>query len=202
MADHPGQNSPDPNDRPLPPAPEGVNDPEQLEAGAERWTECPLRDCKRNHDLLYQEFYLRDVRTNRLMCTACAVRTEVGYLAREVAKASDDRYFKGTWLDNIIVFVVVFISSAVVNGMLLLVNFWYIGLVLGGAAGAGIGSLGRTLTEGRVTRQSQYVAVAATVAGALPVLLIGYRRYGISIAVLVCTVAMASTIYGIFSRRI
>lgn len=202
----------------MPPAPEEGIDPDRVAAAEERWEACPLRDCKRKPELLYEDFYLRDVRTNRLMCSACAVRTEVGYLAREVVKASDDRFFQGTLRDDLLIFLVTLALSTVVNALMLLIGFWLLGFIVGGAAGAGIARLARRLTQRRVSRNSAWVAIGGLVVGALlsPIPRAVFGGYvavffiepsvwlgqALNLTVIITTVAMAMTAYGIFMRRI
>lgn len=208
-------------ERPMPPPPEGVTDEDQIEGAHERWSECPLRDCKRDPELLYEDFYLRDIRKNRLMCSACVVRTEVGYMAREVVKESDDRFFDGTMTDYLIVAGVVTGLSAVVNALMFAVGFWLLAIFIGGAAGAGIAQTARRLTGGRIGRHSANVAVGATIAGGIlsPVLYFGVAAgplvaiglltnplallsLAFNLSVIICTVAMVGSIYSIFLRRI
>jgi hypothetical protein len=152
--------------KPLPAAPIGVTDPEQISAAEERWENCPLRDCKRNNTLLYEDFYLRDIRTNRIMCSACAVRAEMGYMAREVIKASDDRFFQGTQLDNLIVFGVMLVAGAIGAAISFMVWF-YFAFIIGGAIGGVATTLARKLSGRRVTRQIQYFGVAGVIAGSV-----------------------------------
>lgn len=203
---------------PLPPAPEGVTDPDRLEAAVERWEHCPLRDCKHDMDLLYADFYLRDIRTDRLLCKACAVRTEVGYQAKEVVREFDKRFFEGTNTDYIITFAGIAAMSLFVNALAMVVGFWFLSLIIGGAAGTFIGQQARRLTGKRIGRYSAYVAVAATITGALlaPVAqAIGggyvgiffaapsiYFQFLFNLSLWLCAIPMASSIYAIFMRRI
>jgi hypothetical protein len=196
----------------MPPPPEADIDPDQVEGAEERWQECPLKDCKRNPELLYEDFYLRDVRTNRLMCSACAVRTEVGYLAREVVRASDDRFFSGSIVDDLIVMGLMFAGSIVAHTFSLMIGFFYISLFIGAGAGSLMAPLARRMTSGRVTRQTQYFAIGGVVLGALfaPTLFF-LLRSGIfffslnallRIDLLLCAVGMIGAAWGIFLRRI
>jgi len=196
----------------LPAPPEGITDDDQLAGGAERWQNCPLRDCKRKHELLYEDFYLRDIRTNRLMCSACAVRTEVGYIAREVVKATDDKFFTGTQVDNFITLGVMLGASLVGNMLSLLLGFWFFAFFIGGGIGGAAATFSRRLTQGRITRQVPYFAIGGVVLGALlagPVFfllrtgfLILDLRVIINLSVIICSIAMASAAWGIFLRRI
>lgn len=161
--------------KPLPAAPAGVTDPEQFGAAEERWEKCPLRDCKKNNELLYEDFYLRDIRTNRLMCSACAVRAEMGYMAREVLRASDDRFFQGDQTHNFIVLGVM-TAAGIVSGLLVsLVAFIYFSFIIAGAVGAAGASLARRMTSRKVTRQMHYFGGAGIVLGSF----IGVALYGL-----------------------
>lgn len=210
------------NDRPMPEPPDGyITDDAQINAAERRWEQCPLRDCKKNPELLYEDFYLRDIRTDRLMCSACAISTEVGYMARETLRQQEDRFFEGTTEDYVIVFAVIAAMSAVVNAVMLWIGFWFLAIFVGGAVGAFIGRTARNLTGGRVGRYSPQVAVAAVAAGAFlaPVLfwLVNAPGFGLqflfsslsfylgqvfSLSILICSGTMAMAIYGIFMRRI
>lgn len=211
-----------PSERPMPEPPAGyITDDEQISAAERRWEQCPLRDCKKKPELLYEDFYLRDVRSDRLMCSACAVSTEIGYMARETLRKQEDRFFEGTNQDYVIVFGSIAAMSAVVNAVMLWIGFWFLAIFVGGAVGAFIGRTARNLTGGRVGRYSPQVAVGAVVAGAFlaPVLywLFNAPGFGLqflfsslqfyigqvfNLSILICSGTMAMAIYGIFMRRI
>jgi len=214
-------------ENPMPEPPEGVTDPDRIEGAQERWQECPLRDCKRKPELLYEDFYLRDIRTNRLMCNACAVRTEVGYLAREVVKASDDRFFKGTNTDYLITFFVTLTGGLAVNLLMLFIGAiglgffsFIIAFVIGGSAGAFIGRMGRRFTEGRIGRRSAEVAIAGLIVGAFfaPAVFLIFQTglqviafllaqpqvyfQFFNLSLLIVTGVMAAAVWGVYQRRI
>ncbi|MGB7337257.1 MAG: hypothetical protein WBC91_00080 [Phototrophicaceae bacterium] len=192
------------------PVPADVTDPDQIAGGEDRWVNCPLKDCKRDADLLYEDFYLRDIRSNRLMCSSCAVRVEMGYMAREEVKKSDDRFFQGTQLDNIIVFGVMVAGSVAVNAFMLVIGFWYLALFLGAGVGATLATFARRLVQGRVTRQMPYFAIAGIVIGALFAPTVYFLlSFGVfifspsfNISIIIASVAMGSGAWGIFLRRI
>lgn len=159
----------------MPNPPYGVNDPEQLSAAEERWAKCPLRDCKRDNELLYEDFYLRDIRTNRLMCSACAVRAEMGYMAREVIKASDDRFFQGDQRHNFIVLGVMGAAGTLAALLSFMIGWFYFGFIIGGAIGGAAAALARRLTQRKVTRQMHYFGAAGIILGSL----LGIFFYGL-----------------------
>lgn len=196
----------------MPAPPEHVTDPDQIANGQDRWENCPLKDCKRNPELLYEDFYLRDIRSNRLLCSACAVRVEMGYMAREEVRKTDDKFFKGTQTDNLIAMGVMFAGSLVVNAFMLVIGFWFLAFFVGGGAGAALATFARRLAQGRVTRQMPYFAIAGIVLGALlaPTVyfLLSTGIFFFSLAavfnfsILIASGTMASAAYGIFRRRI
>lgn len=177
---------------------------------AEREDTCPFRPCR---GLEQDDFLLRDMRSNRLLCNWCAVHTSVGYIGKDVARQQEQRFFKGTTTDYFVVFGIISGLSAVANTIALFIGFFIFAFFVGGVAGGSIGTLARRATGGRVGRYSAYVAVGAVLTGALlsPTVFI-LLRTGVFIiwpglaltdlSVLVCTGIMAATIYGIFMRRI
>jgi len=200
------------NETPMPAPPDANIDPDQIEGAEERWQECPLRDCKRNPELLYEDFYLRDVRTNRLMCSACAVRTEVGYLAKEVVKASDDRFFSGSIRDDLIVLGLMFVGSLIAHTISLFIPLFYLSFFIGGGIGGAIAPFARRITGRRVTRQTQYFAAGGILLGFLLapsawfLLQFGVLYFSldalINISLILCAVGMISVAWGVFLRRI
>jgi hypothetical protein len=199
--------------KPLPAAPIGITDPEQLAAAEERWAQCPLSTCKRNTKLLYEDFYLRDIRTNRLMCSACAVRAEMGYMAKEVIKASDDRFFTGNQAHNLIVFGVMG-AAGIISGFLSgLIGFIYFTFLVGGAIGGAGAALARRWTGRKVTRQMHYFGGAGIIIGSF----IGVALHGMSLGIplefiissgyglfdtAVSAAGMFAAAWGILQRRI
>jgi hypothetical protein len=200
------------NDKPMPPPPLDPIDPDRVTGAIERWEQCPLHDCKRNADLLYADFYLRDMRTNRLMCSACTVRTDAGYMAKEVVRAIDDRFFTGNIVSDAILFAAMLGGSIVANIIALLIGWFYIAFIVGGAIGGGLAIQARRLSGKKVTRQSHYFGTAGIILGALLAPIIWYSfQYGVlilsssilfNINTLACTVGMVMAAWGIFLRRI
>ena len=199
-------------EKPIPAPPAGVTDPDELANGQDRWENCPLKDCKKDPNLLYEDFYLRGIRSDRLLCSACAVRVEMGYMAREEVRKHDDKFFQGTQLDNAITLGVMFAGGLVANTIMFAFGFWILAIFVGGAIGAGLATFTRRLTKGRVTRQMPYVAVAGIILGAIlaPSLYI-FVSFGVfffnlmsifNIAILVTSGTMAFSAWGVFLRRI
>ncbi len=198
--------------KPIPPPPADITDSDQIANGQIRWDECPLKDCKKNPELLYEDFYLRGIRSNRLLCSACAVRVEMGYMAREEVRKADDKFFKGTQADNLIALGIMFVGSLVVNALMLVIGFWFLAFFVGGGAGAALGSFARRFSKGRVTRQMPFFAIAGIILGAVLaptvyfLLSTGIFFFSLAavfnLSILIASGAMASAAYGIFRRRI
>jgi hypothetical protein len=200
------------NEKPMPAPPEDPIDPDRVAGAQERWTECPLKDCKRKPELLYADFYLRDVRTNRLMCSACAMKTEVGYIAREVVKASDDRFYTGNIGTDGVVFLAMLVGSIVANAISLMIGFFYFAFIISGAIGGGLAIQARRLSGKKVTRQTPYFGTDGIIIGALLTptawffFQTGILFFSMStifnISTLACTAGMVTAAWGVFLRRI
>lgn len=205
--------------QPMPPPPVEPIDPERLSAAEERWTTCPLRTCHRDTGLLYEDFYLRDIRTNRIMCSKCVVRTEIGYIAREVVKRSDDRFFQATTRDYLITSGVMLAASTLINLILFQIGIWFIAILIGGSVGIASARFVRRLTGGRIGRKSALIAVLSVAGGLLlaSVAVILSSPIGMALlampglpfqflftqpAAVLCTILMAGSAYGVFQRRI
>lgn len=200
------------NERTMPAPPEGVTADEQLAAADERWKECPLRDCKRDPELLYSDFYLRDIRTNRLMCSACTTRTDAGYMAREVVRSHDDRFYQGTLSTDAILFGVMFAGSIFANLISMFVGFFYFAFIIGAAIGGGLASYARNLSKKQVSRNSHYFGIGGIVLGGIlaPTVYI-FMRVGILVfslnaafnfSILACCAGMIMASWSVFLRRI
>ncbi|MEO1286178.1 MAG: hypothetical protein AAFV93_00310 [Chloroflexota bacterium] len=152
---------------PIPAPPSEITDSDQLAAGEERWHNCPLKDCKRDVNLLYQDFYLRGIRTNRLLCSACAVRMEIGYIAREVDDDYQGRSYTASRIDQVFIFFASAIISWLVNTVFLFADFLLLGIFLGFAGGLLISLVVKRLTNRRVGRYSPQIGVSGVVLGFL-----------------------------------
>lgn len=186
---------------PIPAPPEGITDSEQIAGGEERWTECPLKDCKRNPELLYSDFYLRSIRSNRLMCTACVVRAPTGYMAREEARQHDDKFFQGTQLDNARTFGIMLVASVIANIIASFIPFFYFAFLIGGAAGGFAAPLARRLSGGRSTREQHYIGAGGIIIGAIIALYIpiGFLT---PLDMIACSAGLGMTAWGVLQRKI
>lgn len=198
------------NQQGMPPPPQSPIEPEREAAAEERWHDCPLRDCKQNSNLLYSDFYLRDMRTNRLMCNACTVRTSAGYIAREVVRSHDNRFYTGDILSDSILFGVMLVGSLGANIFSMFIGFYY-GFMVGGAVGVSLALLARKLAHKKVTRQSHIIGTAGIIAGAVIAptalsILSGYFEINIvgifNGGLMACTAGMVIAAWSVFLRKI
>ena len=132
----------------------------------ERITTCPLHNCPQHLD---EEMELRGTRTGRLLCMKCAVTTPTGYIAKETARAHEDKFFKGDLRDYMLAFALCCFGMALVTAMLVnagvLMFDWYIAGGLGVFVGAGLAEISLRLSERRRGRYSDLVGAASTVIG-------------------------------------
>lgn len=130
----------------------------------ERTANCPLRNCPQH---LEEEMVLRCIRTDRLLCMECAVHTPTGYIAKEVARAHDDKFFKGTQRDVVLQIAVCGIGMAIVTAILRqmgLLSFFII-IFIGPVVGGALTDLALRLTQRRRGRYSDVLGAAAVAIG-------------------------------------
>lgn len=163
---------------------------------------------------------LRCIRCGRPMCTQCVVRTSVGYICRECARKSDDKFFQGTNNDYLIQFGALALGSAIINALLLMFGgllggffMWIIALAVGSAAGMWLARTVRQLTGRRVGRYSPQIAIAGVLVGAIfSPTIFALLRFGVFIFIpeavlqnlplILCAAVMAGTVWSNFKRRI
>lgn len=196
---------------------DAMSEAEELQALHEaRIAQCPIKPCRSTPQ---DEMRLRDIRTDRPLCHYCAVPTPVGYIAREVAKAHEDRFYTATLRDYIVAFLIVMGATLIANLLVRFIpflGFFIFALFVGLAAGTTGGTFARRATGKRVGRRSTVLAAGAAVIGGLvsPIVFI-FLRFGVllldpqvifaslaDISLLICTGAAAVSAYGAFSRRI
>ena len=182
----------------------------------ERLATCSVRPkCKAPDD----DMMLRSIRTGRLLCSKCYVHTPTGYIGSDEAKASDDRYFKGTTNDYIVTAAIIFPLSliACTVAMFIDVNIlggwfgWMIAFMIGSGAGTFIARTARNATGKRVGRQSAVVAIGAVALAALmaPSVFYFVSGYGLffnlstlDLAAIICAAGIGVVLYNSFMRRI
>ncbi len=147
-----------------------------------------------------RETSLRCNRCDRLMCPACAVPTPVGYRCRECVRAHEDRFFSGTALDYVVIFVVSALGAALAQLLIGLVGgFLLLVILLAVPAGGAIATLALRLSGRRRGRWSGGVALAGVLAGSL-----GFALFlgGAGLGTLIFAGIMAATVYGRYRVRI
>ncbi|GIL08523.1 MAG: hypothetical protein BroJett033_0340 [Chloroflexota bacterium] len=150
-----------------------------------------------------RETALRCNKCGRLMCAECAVLTPVGYRCRECVRQHDDKFYKGTTADYVIVFGVSAVLSALGLFVLsLLGGFLLFVILLALPVGGGIGEAALRLTGRRRGRYSGAVAAAGVVVGALALGLVLTGQVVFSLTFLAYTGIVAATVYGRFRLRI
>ena len=129
----------------------------------ERTANCPQRNCPQQLD---EEMLLRCIRTNRLLCMECAVLTPTGYIAKEVARAHDDKFFKGGTQDYVIAALVCGIGMLVAAGLFKnFVGYFFIALFVAPLIGTGLTEAALRLSQRRRGRYSDVIGAAATAIG-------------------------------------
>ena len=147
-----------------------------------------------------RETNLRCNRCDRLMCPECAVPTPVGYRCRECVRAHEDRFFSGTYVDYLVVFVVCATGAALARLLIGLVGgFLLLVILLAVPAGGAIAMLALRLSGRRRGRWSGAVAAAGVLAGSLAfAIFLG----GLGIRTLLLAGILAATVYGRYRVRI
>jgi hypothetical protein len=115
-----------------------------------------------------RETSLRCNKCGRYMCVECAVPTPVGYRCRECVRGLEDRYYKASQNDNLIVgatcAALTGVAGAIIGAIHLPLLFV---LLLGLPAGAFIAEAGLRVTQRRRGRQTPLIGAGSAVAGGL-----------------------------------
>ncbi|MCC7117209.1 MAG: hypothetical protein IT310_01685 [Anaerolineales bacterium] len=122
-----------------------------------------------------RETSLRCKRCERYICTACAVHTPTGYLCKECVRQHEKSFDTAVWYDPLIGFGVTFalslIASILVGLAASFLGFYilFVGVALGGGAGAFIGNLALRAIKKRRSKILFMACAAGVVVGALPI---------------------------------
>lgn len=124
-----------------------------------------------------RETALRCNNCNRPICTACAVRTPIGYRCRECVKGQQKAFDTSEWYDYITGFVVAVLLSGVASFLVTFIGGigffgWF--LIAAGAPSAAVAiAEGVRLVTGKRRSRPLFITVAVgVVMGALPVILL------------------------------
>lgn len=173
----------------------------------ERAAGCPIKPCRGASD---NDTMLRSIRSERLLCLYCATRTPTGYIGREEARASEDKFFRATNNDYVIQFAVSAIGAGIASAIASILGVFLFVIFIGAAAGGAIASLARRLSGRRLGRYSPQIAVAGAVIGSLlgPVVVF-YLRSGrivpqaaVNLNSLVCAAVISIAMWAIMKGRI
>ncbi|MBL8131407.1 MAG: hypothetical protein JNL42_06085 [Anaerolineae bacterium] len=173
----------------------------------ERVAGCPIKPCRGADD---NEMLLRSIRSDRLLCMYCATRTPTGYIGREEARATENRFFKATNSDYVAQFAVSLIGAGVASAIASLLGVFLFVFFIGAAAGGAIATLARRLSGRRLGRYSAEISVAGAVIGALaaPVALTLLRtgrfvpQAAVNLNALVCAAVISVAMWAIMKGRI
>ena len=124
----------------------------------EPWTYCEVHPDR--------ETGLRCNRCNRLMCVECSVQTSVGYRCKECTRKHDDKFFRGTSQEDLLVVGIcgglAFTASAIIT---LLGSWLLLAIFLGLPIGGGIAQVAIKQIKGNRTRNTVNFATGASVIG-------------------------------------
>ena len=124
-------------------------------------------------DVLYCEVHptrqttLRCNKCGRPMCTACAVRTPVGYRCRECVREQQDTYFTAVPTDYLLAGIIALVLGAIGAVFASAIGFFYFAFLIGPAAGALIADLTHRAVGRRRGRYTWLVVGGGIVLGAL-----------------------------------
>lgn len=199
--------------QPMPSPPPEATQGELLQFAEERWTQCPLNDCKWDTKLLYEDYPLRDIRTNRLLCSACTIRQGMGYVGREVNETFDEPGLFVVIFDYVVTFISALCLSLAAHTALLWIGdgMWLVAIIFGIGGGLLIGAASTQIAEGYAGARVRYAAVLGVLIGtalAPTLYLFLSERYvlfeirlALNFEVLVCTLLMTATAFAVFLRR-
>jgi hypothetical protein len=153
------------------------------------------------------ETLLRCNRCGKPICLKCATLTDVGYRCKECIRGVQAAYFNAEPTDNLIIFAVALLVSAVatpIAGIIfrLIPSFFFLNLIVafavGGAAGGILVQILRASVGRRRSRQMNYFAVGGIVLGVLLGIGISFIFLGgiaLNLALLIFAVLVAGTTF-------
>lgn len=121
-----------------------------------------------------RETMLRCNRCERPICTSCAVLTPTGYRCKECVRGQQKIFDTAQWVDYPLAFIVAGVLSFAGSWVSQMLG-WFI-IFVGPIVGVVISEVVRWVVHRRRSRLLWQIALAGTILGALPVLLIGLLR--------------------------
>ena len=124
---------------------------------------------------------LRCYQTGVPICMKCSIRTPVGYISKDAAKARADQYYNMTKLDYLIAATVAFWSVVLIGFPLvvLLGGIWLIMIFAGPAVGSMIGEVVFRAIRRRRGRHTVKVVVGAMAGACFALLLMTGNIFGV-----------------------
>src|SRR5690606_356964 len=114
-----------------------------------------------------RETGLRCNKCGRYMCAQCAVQTPIGYRCRECVRQVEDKFYKGTDQDYIVMAAVAGGLGAIAGVFMSLLSFLLLAIILALPVGGMIAEAAMRATQRRRGRYSAQVAAGSMVAGAI-----------------------------------
>lgn len=115
-----------------------------------------------------RETSLRCNRCGRAMCTACAVRTPVGYRCKECVRDQQKGFYTAIPTDYVIAAVIALILGGIGAAITSAIGFFYLAFFISPVVGGVIGDVIHRAVKRRRGRYTWLVAAAFIVLGALP----------------------------------
>lgn len=138
-------------------------------------TDASLTYCAVHPD---RETALRCNKCDRYMCVQCAVQTPVGYRCRECTRTHEDKFFKSSTNDYVLIFALCFLLTGGAAAIAQSINFIFILLIAGFPVGGIIGEAALRATKRRRGRHSGRIAAAgAAIGGFVGGAIAVYLRY-------------------------
>ncbi len=147
------------------------------------------------------ETNLRCNRCEKPICSKCAVLTPTGYRCRECVRGQQKVFETAEWIDYPLIFFVVAILAYL--GSLVATRLGFFIILLAPIAGGLIAEAARRITRRRRSKRLFILAVVASIAGCLPVLLqsiLYFNLFGLiyqGLYVVLMTSAMYTRLAGI-----
>jgi hypothetical protein len=113
-----------------------------------------------------KEASLRCIRCDRYMCSQCVVQSPVGYICRECARRTEDKFFNAASSDPVVIFLVCAALTGIGAAIISATGFpIFFLLIFGLPVGGFIGTVALRATQRRRGRNSQWIGVVGCLVG-------------------------------------